>query len=122
MDEISETTQFSRAWAGGDQGALELADTARLSVLRRIAGHLMLNERFWVNPAGHRPGARGVYLKPIDITNVWIGQHCAPVFRAGVGTDGAAHPDRQGAAGGLPRNGAAKRCVNLDELPDDRWR
>jgi hypothetical protein len=43
--EISETTQLLRAWAKGNQGALEQLTPRVYSELRRIAGHCMQPER-----------------------------------------------------------------------------
>ena len=74
----SETTQLLRAWASGDQGALEQLTPRVYDELRRIAAHFMQNER---------PGAsiqatalvHEAYLRLIDIKNVdW--QHRAHFF------------------------------------------
>jgi len=76
--ESSETTQLLRAWAGGDQAALEQLTPRVYKELQRIAGRCMQNER---------PGrtvqttalVHEAYLKLIDITNVdW--QHRAHFF------------------------------------------
>ena len=42
---ISETTQLLRAWAGGDNRALEELTPRVYRELRRLAGHYMKNER-----------------------------------------------------------------------------
>src|SRR5947209_19636749 len=68
-DEMSETTQLLRAWAGGDQAALEQLTPRVYDELRRMAGHLM---------RGERPGrtiqttalVHEAYLKLIDVANV----------------------------------------------------
>jgi len=74
----SETTQLLRAWAGGDQSALEQLTPRVYDELRRMAGHFMQNER---------PGktiqttalVHEAYLKLIDVGNVdW--QHRAHFF------------------------------------------
>jgi RNA polymerase sigma factor (TIGR02999 family) len=76
--ESSETTQLLRAWAGGDQAALEQLTPRVYKELRQIAGRCMQNER---------PGrtiqttalVHEAYLKLIDVTNVdW--QHRAHFF------------------------------------------
>jgi DNA-directed RNA polymerase specialized sigma24 family protein len=41
----SETTQLLRAWAGGDEQALELLIPRVYRELRRVAGHCLKNER-----------------------------------------------------------------------------
>jgi hypothetical protein len=78
MANISETTQLLRAWAGGDQDALQQLTPRVYEELRRIAGHFMQNER---------PGrsiqttalVHEAYLKLIDVSNVdW--QHRAHFF------------------------------------------
>jgi RNA polymerase sigma factor (TIGR02999 family) len=77
-NQTSETTLLLRAWAGGDQGALEKLTPHVYRQLKRIAGHHMQNER-----AGASMQATALvheaYLKLIDITNVdW--QHRAHFF------------------------------------------
>ena len=76
--QVSETTQLLRAWANGDQAALEQLTPRVYQELRRIAGHFMQNER---------PGrtlqttalVHEAYLRLIDVTNVdW--QHRAHFF------------------------------------------
>ena len=65
----SETTQLLRAWAAGDEKALDHLTPRVYEQLRRIAGRLMQNER---------PGktiqttalVHEAYLKLIDIDNV----------------------------------------------------
>lgn len=76
--DCSETTQLLRAWAGGDENALDQLTPRVYAELRRLAGRLMRNER---------PGqtiqttalVHEAYLKLIDIENVdW--QHRAHFF------------------------------------------
>ena len=76
--DCSETTQLLRAWAGGDESALDRLTPRVYAELRRLAGRLMRNER---------PGqtiqttalVHEAYLKLIDIENVeW--QHRAHFF------------------------------------------
>src|SRR5690348_12511984 len=65
----SETTQLLRAWAGGDQAALDKLTPRVYDELRRIAGTRM---------RGERPGqtlqatalAHEAFLRLIDVTNV----------------------------------------------------
>src|ERR1700684_4600220 len=76
--ECSETTQLLRAWAGGDQRALEQLTPRVYDQLRRIAGHFMQSEQ-----VGRTIQTTAVvheaYLKLIDVTNVdW--QHRAHFF------------------------------------------
>src|SRR5579872_2213466 len=63
----SETTMLLRAWAGGDQKALEQLTPRVYRTLRRIAGHHMKSER-----RGDSLQATALvheaYLKLIDIT------------------------------------------------------
>ena len=111
----SETTQLLRAWAGGDQGALEQLTPRVYAELRRIAGHLMRNER---------PGAtiqttalvHEAYLKLIDVTNVdW--QHRAHFFAVSAQIMRHILLDRARRLVAAKRGGATPR-VNLDDLAD----
>jgi len=75
---LSETTQLLRAWAQGDQAALQQLTPRVYDELRRIAGHFMQNER-----QGHTLQTTALvheaYLRLIDVTNVdW--QHRAHFF------------------------------------------
>jgi ECF sigma factor len=77
-DQTSETTQLLRAWADGDQRALERLTPHVYRTLRHIAGYQMRDER-----AGHSMQATTLvheaYLELIDVTNVnW--QHRAHFF------------------------------------------
>ena len=111
----SETTELLRAWANGDQDALEKLTPRVYNELRRIAGHFMRDEQ---------PGrtiqttalVHEAYLKLIDVTNVdW--QHRAHFFAV------AAKIMRRILLDGARRRVAAKRGgavvrLNLDEVPD----
>ena len=113
--ECSETTQLLRAWANGDQGALEQLTPRVYSELRRIAGHFMKDER---------PGrtiqttalVHEAYLKLIDVTNVdW--QHRAHFFSVSAQIMRRILLDRARRRVAAKRGGVAPR-VNLDEVPD----
>lgn len=76
--ETSETTQLLRAWAGGDEAALEQLTPRVYNELRRIAGRCMQSER-----PGRTIEATALvheaYLKLVDVKNVeW--QHRAHFF------------------------------------------
>jgi RNA polymerase sigma factor (TIGR02999 family) len=113
--QASETTQLLRAWAQGDQGALERLTPHVYRTLRRIAGHYMQNER-----AGETLQATALvheaYLELIDVKNVdW--QHRAHFFAV------SAHIMRHILLERARRRLAVKRGgqleqLNLDELPD----
>jgi RNA polymerase sigma-70 factor, ECF subfamily len=114
-DEGSETTQLLRAWAGGDQDALERLTPHVYRELQRIAGHFMQNER---------PGrtiqttalVHEAYLKLIDVTNVdW--QHRAHFFAVSAQIMRRILLDRARRRVSAKRGGASPR-VALDELPD----
>lgn len=113
--ECSETTQLLRAWAGGDELALEQLTPRVYDELRRIAGHFMQNEQ---------PGrtiqttalVHEAYLKLIDVTNVdW--QHRAHFFAIAAEIMRHILMDRARRRVAAKRGGAAPR-VNLDEIPD----
>ena len=113
--QVSETTQLLRAWASGDQGALEQLTPRVYEELRRIAGHLMRNER---------PGAtiqttalvHEAYLKLIDVTNVnW--EHRAHFFAISAQIMRRILLDRARRLVAAKRGGATPR-VNLDDLAD----
>jgi RNA polymerase sigma factor (TIGR02999 family) len=75
---ISETTQLLRAWAGGDNRALEELTPRVYRELRRLAGHYMKNER-----SGHTLQATDlvheVYVRLADVNQLdW--QHRAHFF------------------------------------------
>jgi RNA polymerase sigma factor (TIGR02999 family) len=113
--ECSETTQLLRAWASGDQAALEQLTPRVYDELRRIAGHFMRDER---------PGrtiqttalVHEAYLKLIDVTNVdW--QHRAHFFAISAQIMRHILLDRARRRVAAKRGGVAPR-VNLDEVPD----
>jgi RNA polymerase sigma-70 factor, ECF subfamily len=113
--ECSETTQLLRAWAGGDQGALEQLTPRVYDELCRIAGHFMRDER---------PGrsmqttalVHEAYLKLIDVSNVdW--QHRAHFFAVSAQIMRHILLDRARRRVAAKRGGAAPK-VNLDEVPD----
>ena len=113
--ECSETTQLLRAWASGDQDALEQLTPRVYDELRRIAGHFM---------QGERPGrtiqttalVHEAYLKLIDVTNVdW--QHRAHFFAVSAQIMRRILLDRARRRVAAKRGGAAPR-LNLDEVPD----
>ena len=114
-DNTSETTQLLRAWAEGDQGALERLTPHVYRTLRRIAGHHLRNER-----AGNSLQATALvheaYLELIDITNVdW--QHRAHFFAVSAQIMRHILLDRARRRVAAKRGGNAER-VDLDELPD----
>jgi RNA polymerase sigma factor (TIGR02999 family) len=113
--ESSETTQLLRAWAGGDEAALERLAPRVYNELRRIAGHCMQNER---------PGrtiqttalVHEAFLKLIDVTNVdW--QHRAHFFAISAQIMRRILLDRARRRVAAKRGGPREK-VNLDELPE----
>jgi RNA polymerase sigma-70 factor, ECF subfamily len=113
--ECSETTQLLRAWASGDPGALARLTPRVYDELRRIAGHLMQDER---------PGrtiqttalVHEAYLKLIDVTSVdW--QHRAHFFAVSAQIMRHILLDRARRRVAVKRGGAVPR-LNLDEVPD----
>jgi RNA polymerase sigma factor (TIGR02999 family) len=113
--ESSETTQLLRAWAGGDQGALEQLTPHVYKELQRIAGRCMQNER---------PGrtvqtaalVHEAYLKLIDTTNVdW--QHRAHFFAIAAGMMRRILLDGARRRVAVKRGGAVPR-VNLERLEE----
>ena len=75
--QTSETTRLLRAWAGGDREALDKLTPHVYRELRRIAGHLMQQER----PQTIQTTAlvHEAYLRLIDVANVdW--EHRAHFF------------------------------------------
>ena len=111
--ECSETTQLLRAWANGDQEALEKLTPRVYNELRRIARHFMRDEQ---------PGrtlqttalVHEAYLKLIDVTNVdW--QHRAHFFAVAAQVMRRILLDRARRRVAAKRGGAAVR-LNLDEV------
>ena len=113
--ECSETTQLLRAWANGDQGALEQLTPRVYDELRRLAGHFMRDER-----PGRSIGTTALvheaYLKLIDVSNVdW--QHRAHFFAVSARIMRHILLDRARRRVAAKRGGAAPK-LNLDEVPD----
>jgi len=115
MGECSETTRLLRAWASGDQSALEHLTPRVYDELRRIAGRFMQDER---------PGStiqttalvHEAYLKLVDVTNVdW--QHRAHFFAISAQIMRHILLDQARRRVAAKRGGAAPR-LNLDEAPD----
>jgi RNA polymerase sigma-70 factor (ECF subfamily) len=111
----SETTQLLRAWAGGNQSALDRLAPRVYEELRRIAGHFMQNENqgrtIQTTALVHE-----AYLKLIDVENVdW--QHRAHFFAVSAQIMRHILLDRARRRVASKRGGAAAR-INLDELPD----
>jgi len=113
--ECYETTRLLRAWANGDQEALEELTPRVYNELRRISRHFMRNEQ---------PGStirttdlvHEAYLKLIDITNVdW--QHRAHFFAVAAQIMRRILLDRARRRSAAKRGGAAAQ-LNLDEVPD----
>jgi len=112
---ISETTQLLRAWAGGDERALEELTPRVYRELRRLAGHYMRNER-----SGHTLQATDlvheVYMRLADVNQLdW--QHRAHFFAVSATLMRRILLDR------ARRRSAAKRggnpqAVGLDEALD----
>src|ERR1044071_4561317 len=116
--ESSETTQLLRAWASGDQGALERLTPRVYNELRRIAGKFMRNERrgrtIQTTALVHE-----AYLKLIEVENVdW--QHRAHFFAISAQIMRHILLDRARRRVAAKRGGAAP-VANLDEIPDPAW-
>jgi RNA polymerase sigma factor (TIGR02999 family) len=110
----SETTQLLRAWASGDEGALERLSPRVYLELRRLAGRCMQ----------HRPGqtiqttalVHEAYLRLIDLKDVdWQDRAhffaCSAQIMRRILLDAARKRIAAKRGGGAPR-------VNLDEFPD----
>ena len=113
--QVSETTELLRAWAKGDPAALEQLTPRVYQELRRIAGHLMQNER----PARTIQTTALVheaYLRLIDVTNVdW--QHRAHFLAVSARVMRHILLDAARSRATARRGGNQPR-VNLDEIPD----
>jgi RNA polymerase sigma-70 factor, ECF subfamily len=114
-EQTSETTMLLRAWADGDQSALERLTPRVYRTLRRIAGYQIKQER-----AGHSMQATALvheaYLELIDVTNVnW--QHRAHFFAVSAQIMRHILLDHARRRLAAKRGGAAEQ-INLDELPD----
>jgi RNA polymerase sigma-70 factor (ECF subfamily) len=113
--ETIETTRLLRAWAGGDEKALDQLTPHVYRELRRIAGRLVQNER-----QGQSIQATSLvheaYLKLIEVDNVdW--QHRAHFFAVSAQIMRHILLDRARSRLAAKRGGNAVR-INLDEVPD----
>jgi RNA polymerase sigma factor (TIGR02999 family) len=111
----SETTRLLRAWAGGDEKALDHLTPRVYEELRKIAGRLMRNER-----PGRTIQATALvheaYLKLVDIDNVdW--QHRAHFFAVSAQVMRRILLERARRSRASKRGGEAVR-IDLDEAPD----
>jgi RNA polymerase sigma-70 factor, ECF subfamily len=114
-EQTSETTQLLRAWAEGDQNALERLTPHVYRTLRRIAGHHLQHERPG-NSLQATALVHEAYLELIDITNVdW--QHRAHFFAVSAKIMRHILLDHVRRRVAAKRGGHAER-VDLDELPD----
>lgn len=116
--QASETTRLLREWAKGDRAALAQLTPRVYRELRRIAGHLMRNER-----AGRTVQTTALvheaYLKLIEVDNVdW--QHRAHFFAISAQIMRHILLDAARKRGTAKRGGDLPR-VNLDEIPDPSW-
>jgi RNA polymerase sigma factor (TIGR02999 family) len=110
-----ETTQLLRAWAGGDQAALEQLTPRVYRELRRIAGHFMQNEAVG-RTIQTTALVHEAYLQLIDVTNVdW--QHRAHFFAVSARIMRHILLDAARSRAAAKRGGNQPR-VNLDEIPD----
>ena len=113
--QTTETTRLLRAWASGDQAALEQLTPRVYKELRRIAGHFMKNERP-DNTIQATALVHEAYLRLIDITKVdW--QHRAHFFAVSASMMRHILLDRARRRLAGKRGGRAPR-VNLEEIPD----
>ena len=113
--QTSETTLLLRAWADGDQNALERLTPHVYRTLRRIAARHLQNER-----AGQTLQATALvheaYLELVDITNVdW--QHRAHFYAVSAQIMRHILLDRARRRVAAKRGGHAEH-LNLDELPN----
>jgi RNA polymerase sigma-70 factor, ECF subfamily len=115
--ESGDTTQLLRAWASGDQCALDRLTPHVYQELRRIAGGFIQNER-----PGQSIQATALvheaYLKLIDVDNVdW--QHRAHFFAVAAQIMRRILLDRARSRVAAKRGGNVAR-INLDDAPDMR--
>ncbi len=116
--ECSQTTELLRAWASGDQDALERLTPRVYAELRRIAGHLMQDERLG-RTIQTTALVHEAYLKLIDVTSVdW--KHRAHFFAVSAQIMRRILLDQARRRVAAKRGGLAPR-VNLDEVPDIGW-
>lgn len=109
---ISETTELLRAWAAGDNGALEELTPRVYRELRKMAGHFLQSER-----PGHTLQSvelvHEVYLRLIDLNQVdW--QHRAHFMAVSATLMRRILLDRARRRSAAKR-GARPRMVDLDE-------
>ena len=117
--QTTETTRLLRAWASGDNAALKQLTPRVYTELRRIAGHLMKNERSDVTIQATAL-VHEAYLRLIDINNVdW--QHRAHFFAVSATMMRHILLDRARRRLSGKRGGRVPR-VNLDEIPDVSFR
>ena len=118
--QLSETTKLLRGWANGDAAALEELTPRVYRELRRIAGHLMQNERpdrtVQATALVHE-----AYLRIIDVTNVdW--QHRAHFFAVAARIMRHILLDAARARAAAKRGGHSPRInpdkIHLEEIPD----
>jgi RNA polymerase sigma-70 factor, ECF subfamily len=113
--QCSETTQLLRAWAGGDQTALEQLTPRVYEELRRIAGRYMQDERPW-RTIQTTALVHEAYLKLAGVRNVdW--QHRAHFFAVAAQVMRRILLDEARRRIAAKRGGAAPR-LNLEEIPD----
>jgi RNA polymerase sigma factor (TIGR02999 family) len=113
--EGSETTRLLRAWADGDQAALQQLAPRVYQELRRIAGHCMQNEHS-ARTLQTTALVHEAYLRLVNVDDVdW--QHrahffavCAQIMRR-ILLDAARKRTRVKRGGNTPK-------LNLDEVPD----
>lgn len=111
----SETTKLLRAWAGGDQDALERLTPRVYRTLRRIARYHLKNEHPG-NTLQATDLVHEAYLELIDINNVdW--QHRAHFYAVSAQVMRHILLDRARRRVAAKRGGHAER-VDLDEMPD----
>jgi len=113
--DCSETTQLLRAWANGDRHALDKLTPRVYHELRRIASHLMRDERSGTT-IQTTALVHEAYLKLIDVARVdW--QHRAHFFAISAQIMRRILLDRARRRVAAKRGGAAVR-LTLDEAPD----
>jgi len=113
--ESSDTTQLLRAWAGGDQGALERLTPRVYDELRRFAGPCMQNE--WQDRTIQTTAlVHEAYLKLIDADRVdW--QHRAHFFAVSAQIMRRILLDQARRRGAAKRGGVALK-LNLNHAAD----
>ena len=115
---LSETTDLLRAWAKGDQAALNQLTPRVYRELRRIAGHLMQNERMG-RTVQTTALVHEAYLKLIEVNNVdW--QHRAHFFAISAQIMRHILLDAARKRSAAKRNGDLQR-LDLDQVPDTSW-